>query len=279
MIHVITYADKRPDFIPIQRKCIKRFLGIDACYTVINNGSTNELRAEIRKLCKIESIYEYELSEEKMDHSDPNKACAVSLQNTIHYFIPEGCEICVVMDSDMFPVAPFDAGLFMNGYNIAATKQRRGNAKYIWNGLMMFRYITDPQAAGMNFMHGEVEGSITDVGGNMHHFFKKHPEVKIRDMHHTSHIHPSNNNMDAIPVALQEQYDPEFRMEIYERAFLHYGRGSNWDNQPADYHKRKTSFLKAAIRYAMETADSQQTLLPENTFNHKNHVFCNDAWL
>lgn len=279
-VTVYTFADKRPDFIKPQLECIKTFLGNNVSYEVINNGSTPALEYEIEKTCQSLGIY---CRLTKKDHSNPNQACAFPLNHMKEHLLGDALNqnvIPIILDSDMFPIAPFNVHKFMHGYNIAGTKQRRGHVKYIWNGIMMFQNLSKEQIRDIDFNYGMVEGQATDVGGHLHYFFKNHPEVKLQDIYHTSHIHPSNNNMDAIPPVLQKEYDPEFRMEIYAQAFLHYGRGSNWDNMPADYHHKKTEFLHSAINEAVELYDLPEVYgdCPECHFNHKNYIFNTDSW-
>ena len=282
MIRIYTFADKRPDFIPLQLAGIKAFFPPDTSYTVFNNGETEEQRENIRlEVAALQNQPEdfvtqtpqlFDLPPEAMDHSNPNAACAVPLnwawQNVIAK-INHPDDILMVLDSDMFVVAPFDPIEYMTGYQISGTFQKRGKAKYIWNGIMIFGKLSEKHLKEFDFGYGEVEGSLTDVGGKTHDKLKQIHISRIQNIYHTSHIHPVNKNMHCMPERLLKIYDPEFRMEIYAEVFLHYGRGSNWDKQSEDYHHRKTIFLNQAIN---------TSLFRHDTFKPHGYVFSENEW-
>lgn len=278
MIRIYTFADKRPDFISLQAACIRMFFpaGEEVKFTVFDNSSTPELSAEIHKACRNNSWVNYfPIPDNAKDHSNPNAACAVPLNWAWKYLISNNRHIgdgdtTIILDSDMFPVAKFNHNEHLIRHSMAGTYQRRGQAKYIWNGIMMF---ADDCPQDMDFNYGEVAGSITDVGGKTHEWFEKYGREMVKNIHHTSHIHPDNKNMHCIPEPLRGLYDPEFRMEIYADCFLHYGRGSNWDGMPPDYHDRKTKFLKTAIGMALVQDNREPPL-----FGPHGYVFSENEW-
>lgn len=274
MIRVYTFADKRPDFIRLQDVCITRFLpSKDIKFTVLDNGSSPELSQRIKRHCSETRLAQYlPLPDTAKDHSNPNVACAVPLnwawKNVIVPAHKDG-DITIVLDSDMFPVAPFDPEIYLDTNIIAGTFQRRGNARYIWNGIMMFWLCHQ----NMDFGYGEVAGSITDVGGKTHEWFEKYGREGVKNIHHTSHIHPDNKNMHCIPDCLKDRYNPCFRMEIYADCFLHYGRGSNWDGMKEEYHTEKTNCLHMLITKALAACDNGRTVFEPHGF-----VFSENEW-
>lgn len=277
-LSIYTFADKRPDFILRQLRCFRRFLPpaneLNWNFTVFDNAKDQSDSDHILGICvRNQYLNYYQVPDEAMNHSNPNAACAAPLnwawENVIGNNMHDN-EIVMILDSDMFLAAPFDPVAFMSGYHVAGTKQRRGNACYIWNGLMFFKGIKREWAEQMDFSFGQVAGSFTDVGGAMHYLFQKYPEIKLRDIPHTSHIHPDNDNMHVLPDVLREAYLPEYRMELYAGAFLHYGRGSNWDKMPHDYHHSKTVFLDHALNMALKGR--------ANFREREQFIFCKNAW-
>lgn len=276
MLNIFTFADKRPDFIEWQAATLKYFMRDEYRYFVFNNAYNN--RRKISDACAAHGAVCIDLPYLAMDHSNPNAACAAPLnwawKNVI---VPSfGNEACLIIDSDMFLVHPLTCTYISAtkavrewGLPLMGVKQRRGHVKYIWNGIIK---ATRPHfLKELDFNYGEVDGVLTDVGGFTHHFLEKEPDWRRRfgNITHTSHIHPKNNNLHVLPVELLKDYDHEFCMELYDYTFLHYGRGSNWDNQNEDYHTRKTEFLKRALTMAMNKTIK---------FERYDYVFSEDEW-
>jgi len=256
-LKIFTFADKRPDFIPLQYASLKHFLTDDFEYKVFNNAESHINSFNVRRLCrkhKLKCIFV-----EEQDHSEPTIACARPLQWAYDNILRNESDPIAVIDSDMFLIEKFSIENYLAGYDVAATKQRRGHVTYLWNGIMFFNMSSLPEKHSLNFMFGAVEGQKTDVGGFLYYWMKRNQQLKIRNIDHTSHIYSGNNNLHCLPQEIAEKYDEDFRFEIYERAFLHYGRGSNWDNMVVDYHKRKTYLLK----YWVESSISGEIRIPK----------------
>ncbi len=267
-IKLYTYADRRPDFIELQYRSLKHYLKNDFELIVFNNCSIFHpfRRQEIRNECKRLSL---QCLEVKQNHSNPNMACAVPIQWSFDTIIKYDKGISCIIDSDMFLVSPFDIEKHMKNFDFAAVKQIREHVNYLWNGLMFFDLRTLPDKDSMNFMCGKVEGQAVDVGGLLYYWLKKNPDLRLRNILHTSHIYSTNQNMDCLPKEIREKYEEDFRFEIYDRAFLHYGRGSNWDKMDKGYHDRKTKLL----HFFVEESITGKVKLP-----HYSYVFDEDAW-
>jgi hypothetical protein len=251
-VKLYTYPDKRPDFILRQKKSMDTFLTDEFEYIVMNNGSSPELRAEIEKICYENNIKHIFI--ENPNHSDPTIACAYPINQSLKRYIKKDKEtnISVIIDSDMFFLKPSSIIGYMGDYELAALKQIRGHVKYIWNGIVFINHKKIIDIQELDFGFGNIEGNITDVGGNMYYYFKNHPNCNLKNILHTSHIHPKNNNMEVLPPEMLLEYDADFCFEIIEKSILHYGRGSNWDGMPKDYHKNKTIFLDKFLEKSYE---------------------------
>lgn len=79
-------------------------------------------------------------------------------------------------------------------------------------------------------------------------------------MLHTSHVHQENGNLYVLPERARAKYHDAFRIELYERAFLHYGSASNWKigmgfeyfNSGEDFLPDKTEFVKWFVDSAID---------------------------
>jgi hypothetical protein len=242
-VKIYTNPDKRPDFIARQLKSFQTFLKDDFELIVLNNGSTAELRSTIRYICSNLQITHHYV--DAPNHSNPNIANAHSLSQMLERFIKKETEdyISVIIDSDMFLVREFSIYEYCKDYELAGLKQIRDFVKYIWNGLIFINHATIKDIKELSLYSTRVGTTITDEGGDMYYYFERHPHCKLRNILHTSHITSTNNNLGVLPTNLLEYYDDVYCFELLEGAFLHYGRGSNWNGMSQSYHKDKTTFL------------------------------------
>jgi len=268
-VKIYTYADKRPDFIALQYKSIGHFLRNPFELIVFNNCSLLHYRRRrtITETC--EGLGLRCILVDGQDHTNPNVACAKPIQWSFHNYLKKENGLVCIIDSDMFLVAEFDLRQYMSGYDIAAVKQVRGHVRYMWNGLMFFNIPTLPSIDHMNFMCGLIDGVATDVGGFLYYWIRENPHARVRNILHTSHIYSGNNNLACLPQKVLERYNEDYRFELYERAFLHYGRGSNWDRMNRLYHRNKTELT----RYFVESAMAGDVRVPDYDY-----VFEYDCW-
>lgn len=270
MIKIYTFPDKRFDFINLQLKSLKDFCKDDFELIIMNNGSSTE-RIDAIKLEAEKNNLTHHFIENPI-HSDPTIACAYPINQTLKKFIQQEKEadLSIIIDSDMFLIQPFSFTDFVEDYEIAAVKQRRGDdINYIWNGIVIINHKTIQHLQELDFGYQIINGHHMDVGGNTYFFFKKYPDTKIKNILHTSHIHPKNRNIKAFPKEILLEYDIEYCFELYESSILHYGRGSNWDGMPPDYHLNKTNFLKNTLKKSIEY---------NFIWNEINYVFDYNAW-
>jgi hypothetical protein len=73
----------------------------------------------------------------------------------------------------------------------------------------------------------------------------------------------------CLPKEILVEDNEDYRFEIYEKTFLHYGRGSNWDNQSEEYHRNKTLLLEKFV----QGCEDGRIKLPEYDY-----VFDEDCW-
>lgn len=239
MVTIYTYADKRPDFIALQKRTFDRFVKDDFELVVYNNGSSPELIEAIDAACTEAGVESIRV--EGARHSDPNVACAYPIQWSFHERIKFDDDLAVVIDSDMFLLAPFSFRTFVGDYHICAVKQRREHVKYLWNGIVFLNVPAIPLKDEMNWYHGTIEGVPTDVGGHLYHWLgATSGQLRLRNIDFSGDIASRYGNLFCLPKELRAQYREGFDFQIYGNAFFHYKRGSNWNRQSAVYHEQKS---------------------------------------
>lgn len=251
MIKIYTVSDKRPDFIRLQKEGFENYL-YDKNYEFIvcNNGSSDQLRNDIHNICEelsikvlfVEGIY-----------TDGATATQVPIQYCLKHYISKDSKenITVIIDSDIFPFAPFSFMNLLHGNEIAGIYQQRDYKKflfkqnhyYLWNALMIFNN------SKINFSDFDISSipGVTDVGGETHFYFKEN-KTKVKWLQHTADIETEEKAVFAID--LKNKYKEIFGMQIIANSLIHYYRGSNWDLSDTSYHTEKTEFLLNFLDFA-----------------------------
>ena len=241
-------ADARPDFIPLQLKTLYKFLNSNFKYVVLNNGRNYFRKSKIRSICNLMSVDCYEIPTKFRNHSDPCLACAIPLQWAFDTYMIHD-KFPIILDSDIFLIDSLDINLYMSKFDLAAVSQSRGLVEYLWNGIIFMKKMKNKN--NFNLMPGIVEGQNTDVGGNTYYWLKDN-KGSIRWIKHTAAICSEHGNLMELPPSIRSKYRDEYHFEIYDKKFLHYSRGSNWDKNYASYHKDKTNLLKSFITLKLD---------------------------
>ena len=186
--------------------------------------------------------------------------------------------LSVILDSDMFMVAPWSVREYLRGYHIAGPKQIRGSGKdaikYLSIHLLAFNFATLPEVNSIDLSHIAATGRPNaDCGGKLADYFLVHPQIRIRNVRHTSHIGRGHRNLFTLPPEAVDTYEDSFEVELYEKAFLHYGSGSGWKNgvyaEMIDHAARKTQWVQWLLN---ETARGSFRI-PDHSF-----VAAVDVW-
>mmetsp|Transcript_6847 Transcript_6847/g.10785 ORF Transcript_6847/g.10785 Transcript_6847/m.10785 type:complete len:212 (+) Transcript_6847:182-817(+) len=171
-----------------------------------------------------------------------------------------------LLEGDIFPIDHFAPLEFMKGYNIAGTHQGRMHRetgfllRYLWVGCLLIDLRGLPNKDLLDMKRTVVGDVGGDTAAALHHFFAASPEVKVRRVLHTSHVHTENKNREVLPPEARIKYQDPFRIEIFERTFLHYGSASNWKigrnfeyfNSAEDFLPAKTGFVVWIIEQRMQ---------------------------
>ena len=171
----------------------------------------------------------------------------------------------LILDSDMFPFAPFS---LMNnlmqtpfrGVFQERSKRFKKSIDYFWNGIMEFDPARLSGLEKFSFDCGKVNGIKVDTGGQSHSWLRMMRERGL--MHSIGRIdHLSSLNWKIseyrgdLPIGLRNYVSQDPRnvgdniyAEIYDDAFLHFRAGSNWKEEAPEIVKlRHLEFLRACF--------------------------------
>lgn len=185
-----------------------------------------------------------------------HEACADVVQYSLDTFGFDYPGIVAILDSDMFLIKKFSIKKYLEGYDLAGCPQSRGNGKveYIWNGIVFMDMRTLPNKRTMNWDCGKVDGESVDVGGQLHHYLKNNPDLRVKlfgALHSdsfpkdTKSLKELNFNDTIIEyLIMKKTHNIEFFIDNH---FLHYRGGTNWDQKSPGYHQEKSKILNDFI--------------------------------
>jgi hypothetical protein len=258
MIKIFTFGSNRPDFIGLQLHSFRRHLKEDFEFVVFNNakydngcgGDYNGLHQAAKNLGikmidvekdsgLIERCQKIELSCSLFSpqglYSNANVSHAYALCWAWENHISKERGPIAVLDSDVFLVEEIKLTDYLNSHVMANIPDGKKHIDgrvfhYIWPTFMLADMARLPDPETLNWWCGRIQDTPVDVGGQTYHYFQAHPDLDVKEL-------PKNHYQDF-------SYD-EFRLD--DKIVLHYRSGSNWDHRPADFHQRKTEWLKNRI--------------------------------
>jgi len=126
---IFTYHCNRPDFVQLQAAALKQFILDDFKLIVINDAQSDEMRAAIDAASRsvgAESIH----TPDYLDHSNPSIVVGRIVTWSMHDVALKrfNNSVVVLLEGDMFPIAPFAPLDFLSGFSVAGTQQGRRHA-------------------------------------------------------------------------------------------------------------------------------------------------------
>lgn len=261
---IMTYSFNRPDFIEIQDKTFKKFLKDDYTFVVFNDAPQEEVSNQIIETCNRlnlrciripQAIHTAPYLERwpGEDYNHPSVRCSNAVQFSLNNVGFDHDGIVMIIDSDMFLVKEFCVQDFLNGFDIAGVPQSREHVEYLWIGLVLINMQTLPDKKTINFNCGKVGEVNVDAGGQTYHYLKNHPNIiknPIDNQYYPSDFILSEDTHENVKFLFaHECTNFEF---LLQNSFFHYRGGSNWDNQPKEYHEKKTAVLNAFIERCLK---------------------------
>lgn len=243
-VKIYTWADKAPEFLYKQYETIKKFVkDEDWEFIVFNNVPATILdrQKKIKSICK-------ELGVKCLDVrfrtlvSGAAQICAWGIFWAYHRFFRwEKDTIHVIFDSDMFFIKDFNFNEYLGDNDICAIHQRRGEIEYLWNGIVVMKGGNLPDKNHFDYRLDKINGERTDVGGRLHYWMKRNPDLKIRYIKQINQLGVEEAKM--LPEKLRADYNLDYGFQLIESSILHYRAGSNWQKKSKDYVDTKKNYL------------------------------------
>lgn len=227
-IQIFTSVVNRPDFVSLQNKLFRKFLKNEYQFHVIDDSVDENLEREFVSICQDNNIKYYKKPNRKFK-VNPGRACADAVQWTYDNIIKKDYSDSLVFfcDSDLFLIDEFDVEQYLSDCVIAGLPQYRGHVNYMWNGMMFFNMPKVMQIdPDIDFSDGEVDGELTDVGGQTYFYFKENNiKMKETDVQYPTHYDDIDLQKDS------GGYDMELHLD---GKFIHYRAATNWHSNWRD---------------------------------------------
>ncbi len=223
-IQIFTSVVNRPDFVILQNKLFQKFLKDDYQFHIVDDSIDLNISNQFKSIC-LENNFKYYKKPKREFGLNPAQSCADAIQWTYDNIIKVNylTDIVFFCDSDMFLIDEFSISEYMKDAVISGLPQTRGHVYYMWNGIMFFDmkkiFEIDPD---LDFSDGMVDDHLTDVGGNLHWYFKKNNVImKETDAQYPTHF----NDIELQNEEVTKGYNFELHLD---GKFLHYRAATNW---------------------------------------------------
>ncbi len=184
---IITHAFNRPDFIPLQAKCFKKFIQDDYRFVVFSDANNEAMAKNIEDACiscKVEHIrvpqeihtrpYLPRQGSGNLNIANIRHADCVQYSLDILGFDHQG--YVLVLDSDMFFIRPVSFNKYMEDCEVLCMEGHvaPGLIHYICPAFMVLAMQRLPEKRSLNFNCGKVKGYNVDSGGYSHYYLHKY---------------------------------------------------------------------------------------------------------
>lgn len=205
-------------------------------YIVINNGVDIHTKKEIENFCETRKIKQIQIfNNDKIAMTAMNHKFALQYCYD-NYISKDQSYIRVVMDADIIPFEDFKFSELLGDNQMAGIQMDYGyeGDRYIASFISIFRQDVNIEidlGKDMEF----------DSGLGTYHLVKKY---KTKFLDHTAPMRKREGDyVFKNKLEGSFEYSEDFGIQFIEKCFIHYYRGSGWDNGDPNYYDRKKRFV------------------------------------
>lgn len=258
MIHIYTFAHKRPDFIEFQVRSFRAHLGEEFQFTIFNNAAFDIDPTNYFEIAKQGKIWGAEVVDVEKDppiirgceaqetigpmfnsegvYHNPNVACAYPLCWAWTRLISKTIGNVCLIDSDIFLTSPIVLSDFLFESPFCFIPQfRKGAEEYAWNAFALLNLDTLPEPETLNWYCGKVNGVPVDVGGQTSAYFRAHPYLQKTEIR--AEYVSDEGGLSFHPADYEKLYIDDKQFAVHHRS------GSNWNGRSHGYLEAKKAWL------------------------------------
>ena len=253
MLQIHSVAINVP-FIEIQHQTFKYFMTGDYSFVVFNNGQdtpdfTNNyktgVRTEIRQLCERLNIQCVDVVNDHHSRLCPSARHIDALQIMLNMQTATS-ERYLTLDGDMFPITPISTDMYSE-WDCAVIPQRD---TYFWPG---YCYFDMAKVSPKHLLSWDFAPDC-DSGGAMQHYLRA-TENKLKKVQYLCSLQWT---ADDYPATLDSRWlelvksdgrnvDGKLWSELYDKQFLHFRDGSNWNRRPIEETEARLQTLHKTV--------------------------------
>ena len=266
---ILTTAVNNPVFIELQYHLLKKYMPQDVPYEFIVFNDAKDFsditnQGNLKTSSYIESICNhYNITCIRIPNNhhrlkkDASIRCADSMNFILQYQLNNPPDEYIILDSDMFPIAPINIAEYRK-FNCALLLQERHGYYYFWHGICYFNFnkLTNTNLMNWNCFPG------FDTGGMMVKWLKTQNPDNVYIINSLPSLTWNNNNIPSFMLQNTLEYnnirqfietdprntpDGKYFCEIYDNTYLHYRAGSNWQNEGLKFHITLTNKLRSLL--------------------------------
>ena len=276
---VLTAVVNNPIFIEIQYYTLKKYMKCDYEFIVFNdakgfpdftNGGDTNVKNIIQKVCNNLNIKCINIPNNK--HINEESAC-IRCADSMNYMLEyqkQNPDKYLIIDSDMFLIDDFYLSDY-ESYDCAIVLQSRMNNKYnyFWNGLVYFdiNKMTELQLLNWNLNGFDVGGMMTYWLNNKTKSLPITDELRwgntdfnTDNIYYIRHLYSGTWDDCEMPECVRKNpkllefikndvrnQNNKYYCEIYDKKFLHYRGGGNWERRNMRLHVSLTLQLRDSL--------------------------------
>ena len=207
-LSVFTVVFNVPSLVSLQIEAMGRFAAGAFELTVIDNSSIQSAARDIEGIAMASGTSYVRLPPNPAIHLSESHGLALDWLYR-HLVLPNRVRRMLLLDHDLFPVAPFDADAFGHGCAAYGHRQTRGSRVYLWPGFSYF----DLRMLGSTPLSFRPSRGV-DTGGRIASLLAGRADVGFATQAKLMLGQPGADQVAAV--------------EVFDGAWLHLLNGSGW---------------------------------------------------
>lgn len=264
MLSIYTVHYNRLEFLKLQHEYLNKHCTDNFNYIVVNNGVDSYTKNEISNYCKLNTIKEIIIEQDdRIPYCSHDHIMALDYVYT-NYISRDDSNLRVVMDCDVIPYKNFSFYNIINNNDIAGFYQQSG-WDYSSAIFTMYNKNVDLNNFQINGKFGDSgSGTATLINSDKYSIHWVDITCPIKEVE-GKYIF-SQTKEGAL------QYDFYYWLQFISNCFIHFYRGTGWDNSDVNYFNRKMEFFLHFIN----NPDLYNVKLDEHVHYPKAHM---DEWV
>jgi len=235
MVSIYTVHYNRLDFLKLQYEWLIKHCTDSFKYIVVNNGIDDSVKNKISNYCKLNNIKEVAIEQtDRIAYCSHDHIVALDYVYT-NYISTDPSDLRVVMDCDVIPYKSFSFYNIINNNDIAGFYQH-SNFDYSSAIFTVYNKNVDLKNFEINGKFGDSgSGTATLVNNNRYSVCWVDITCPMKEAEGKYVF--SQTKEGAL------NYDPYYWLQFISNCFIHFYRGTGWDNADVNYFNRKMKFF------------------------------------